>query len=110
MLVKVLMSLLVSGLLLYIIYFTLIKILFCKSRYCKEIDQRLILRWSIFAYLIVFHIYLFILFYQSGAGALDWTNPVFYFGIFPQLIVYFGLVAFFFIKRHALKKSLTKFQ
>lgn len=102
-LIKVFAFLFVNGLLLYFIYLVLTKVLFRKSNHRKEINLRLVFLWSLFAYFIVFNIYIFVLFYRNGFQSLHWTTAKFYLGIIAQLIIYIGLLAFFFIKRQALK-------
>jgi len=102
MLIKVFAFLLVSGLLLFVIYFTLTKLLFRKNKHRKEINLRLVFLWTIFAYFILFNVYIFVLIYRNGIDSLHWTNAKFYLGIIAQLTVYIGLLAYFFIKRHSL--------
>lgn len=108
MLIKVIAFLLVSGLLLYVIYFALTKLLFRKNKHRKEINLRLVFLWTIFAYFILFNVYIFILFYRNGIDSLHWTNAKFYLGILAQLTIYIGLLAYFFIKRHFLKKIINE--
>ena len=107
-LIKVTAFLLVSGLLLYVIYFCLTKILFRKSKHRKEINLRLAFLWTIFAYFILFNGYIFLLFYRNGIDSLHWANAKFYLGIIAQLTIYIGLVAYFFIKRHSLTKIINE--
>jgi len=108
MLLKVFAFLLVSGLLLYVIYFALSKVLFRKSKHRKEINLRLVFLWSLFAYFIVFNVYIFVLFYKNGIDSLHWTIPKFYLGIIAQLTIYIGLLAYFFIKRYSLNKIINE--
>jgi hypothetical protein len=107
LLIKVLIFLLANGLLLYILYFALSKILFQKSKQRKELILRLVFLWSIFACFILFNIYLFILIYRNGIDAFHWENPSFYLGILPQVLVYTGWIVFFFIKQNAFKKIIN---
>jgi hypothetical protein len=100
--------LLTSGLLLYIIYFALSKILFRKNNHPKEINLHLVFLWSLFTYFIVFNGYIFILFYKRGIDSLHWTSPIFYLSIISQMTVYIGIFAFFFIKRHSLKQIINE--
>lgn len=108
MLIKVIAFLLVSGLLFYLIYFALTKLLFRKNKNRKEINLRLVFLWTIFAYFILFNIYIFVLFYRNGIDSLHWTNAKFYLGIIAQLTIYIGLLAYFFIKRHSIKKIINE--
>ena len=108
MLIKVLAFLLVSGLLLYLIYFVLTKLLFRKNKHRKEINLRLVFLWTIFAYFILFNVYIFILFYRNGIDSLHWSSAKFYLGIIAQIIIYIGLLAYFFIKRHSLSKIINE--
>ena len=108
MLYKVLFFLFVSGLLLYVIYFILTKTLFRKNKHRKEINLRIVFLWTMLSYFIVFNVYIFVLFYKNGIDSLHWTNPRFYMGIVSQLTIYIGLICFFFIKRHSLKKIINE--
>ena len=108
MLTKVIAFLFVSGLLLFVIYFALTKILFRKNKHRKEINLRLVFLWTIFAYFILFNVYIFVLFYRNGIDSLHWTNAKFYLGIIVQLTIYIGLLAYFFIKRLSLKKIINE--
>lgn len=108
MLIKVMAFLLISGLLLYVIYFALTKLLFRKSKHRKEINLRLVFLWTIFAYFILFNVYIFVLFYKNGVDSFHWTNAKFYLGIIAQLTIYIGLLAYFFIKRYTLSKIINE--
>jgi hypothetical protein len=106
MLVKILVFFLLSRVLLYVIYFAFTKLLFRKNKHRREINLRLIFLWSIFAYFIVYNIYIFALFYH-GIDSLHWASPLFYLGIMAQLLTYLGLIIFFFVKRRTLKKIIN---
>jgi hypothetical protein len=106
--IKIFAFLLLSGFLLYVIYFTLSKILFRKSKFRKEANLQLALLWSIFSYFILFNIYLFILVYRNGVDSLLWTNIKFYLGIMSQIIIFIGVLVYFFIKRHTLIKIIKE--
>jgi len=108
MLIKVIAFLLISGLLLFVIYLMLTKLLFRKNKHRKEINLRLVFLWTIFAYFILFNVYIFVLFYRNGIDSLHWTNAKFYLGIIVQLTIYIGLLAYFFIKRLSLKKIINE--
>ena len=108
MLIKVVAFLAISGLLLYLIYFALVKLLFKKSKDRKEINLRLVFLWTLFVYLVAFNVYLFILFYRNGIDSFNFLNPKFYLGIIAQLTVYIAIIAFFFIKRRSLKKIINE--
>lgn len=108
MLIKVFAFLFVSGLLLYVIYFALTKILFRKSKYRKEINLRLVFLWAIVACFILFNAYIFILLYKNGIDSFHWTSATFYLGIIAHLIIYIGLLAYFFIKRQSLSKIINE--
>jgi hypothetical protein len=99
--------LLTSGLLIYACYFTLSKALFRKSRQRKELNLRFAFLWSLFAYFILFNVYLFVLIFINGTEAFQWTKPTFYLGILSQLIIYLGLIVYFFIKRRILKRIIN---
>jgi len=106
MLVKIVAFTAITALLLYIIYFVLTKTLFRKSSLDRTIALRLTFFWAIFAYLIMFNIYIAVLFYHNGIDSLQWTSPKFYLGIMAQLLVYVGLATLFFVKRHSYKKEI----
>lgn len=108
MVIRVIAFMLVSGILLYVIYFALTKLLFRKSKHRKEINLRLVFLWTLFAYFILFNVYLYYLFYRNGPDSLNWTSGKFYLGIIAQLAVYIGLNAYFFIKRHSLNKIINE--
>jgi len=108
MMIKVIAFLLISGLLLFVIYFVLTKLLFRKNKHRKEINLRLVFLWTIFAYFILFNVYIFVLFYRNGIDSLHWTNAKFYLGIIAQLTIYIGLLTYFFIKRHSLTKIINE--
>lgn len=108
MLIKLSAFFVVSGLLIYLIYFTLTKLLFRKSKDRKEINLRLVFLWSLLTYLIVFNIYLFILFYKNGIDFLNFLSLNVYLGIIAQLSIYVCLITYFFIKRHSLKKLINE--
>ena len=108
LLINVFAFLLASGILLYVIYFALSKILSRKSIHPKEVNLRLVFLWSLFTYFIVFNVYIFVLFYRNGIDSLHWTLAKFYLGIVSQLTIYIGLLAYFFIKRLSLKKFINE--
>jgi len=108
MMIKVLAFLLVSGLLLYLIYFVLTKLLFRKNKHRKEINLRLVFLWAIFSCFILFNVYIFVLIYRNGIDSLHWSSAKFYLGIIAQIIIYIGLLAYFFIKRHSLSKIINE--
>lgn len=108
MIVRVISFLLLSGVLLYAIYVALTKVLFRKSKHRKEINLRLVFLWTIFAYFILFNVYIFVLFYKNGIDSLHWTNRKLYLGIIAQITIYIGLLLFFFIERNNLKKIINE--
>ena len=107
MLTKIIVFFTVSGILLYAIYFALTKFLYRKSKQRKGLTLRLTFLWSLFVYFIVFNAYIFALFYRNGIDTLQWTNLKFYLGIMAQLLVFIGLIIFFYVKRHSLKKIIN---
>lgn len=108
LLIRVFSFLIISGLIMYLIYFALTKFLFKKNKHRKEINLRLVFLWTIFAYFILFNVYIFVLFYRNGIDSLHWTNANFYLGIIAQLLVYIGLIAFFFVKRGSLNNIINE--
>lgn len=108
MLIKIFTFIIVSGLLLFVFYFALTKLLFRKNEHRKEINLRLVFLWTIFVCFILFNVYIFILFYKNGIDSLHWASAKFYPGILPQLTIYIGLVVYFFVKRQSLIKIITE--
>ena len=107
LLLRIFSFLLASSILLYLIYFLLAKIMFRKSVNPREVNLRLVFLWAIMTYFLLFNVYLYFLFYRNGTGSFQWTNISFYLGILAQLIIYMGVLAYFFIKRHALKRIIN---
>jgi len=108
MLIKISAFLLVTVLLLCLVYFVLAKSLFKKARMRKEISLRLALLWTVFAWFILFSVYVFILFYKNGIENFHWTSFAFYPGVLAQLIIYIGLLIYFFIRRNAINKIINE--
>lgn len=108
MLVRILVFLLVSGIFLYIIYFVLTKVLFKENKDRKEINLRIIFLWSLFTYLIVFNIYVFLLFYKNGIDSLNLSSARFYLGFIGQMTIYICVILYFFIKRYSLRKCISE--
>jgi hypothetical protein len=106
-LIKVGVFVIVSGLLIWLIYFVLTKLLYRKSSQRKEISLKLVFLWAIFTYFILFNIYLFILFYRTGTDSMNFLSGKFYLGILAQLTIFICLIVFFFIKRNSLKKIIN---
>ena len=107
MIIKVFYFLIISGFLIYIIYFTLSKVLFKKSSNRKEINLQLTFLWSLLEFFVAFNIYIFVLFYKNGIDSSRWTTLNFYFGIIAQIILYIGIIAYFFIKRNFLMRMIN---
>ena len=106
-LIKVGVFILVSIFLLWVIYFALCKLLFRKSKQRKELSLKIVFLWTLFAYFILFNVYLFMLFYRTGTDSLNFSSGRFYLGIIAQLTIYICLIVFFFIKRNSLKKIIN---
>jgi hypothetical protein len=108
LLIRIFSFLFVSGILLYIIYFALSKILFKKSSHPRVINLRLVFLWSLFAYFVVFNVYFYILFYKNGTDSLHWTSLSCYLGIMAQIIIYILILIFFFVRRQSLNKIINE--
>jgi hypothetical protein len=106
-LISLLIFIALSGVLIYIIYFVLSKLLFKKSKQRKEISLRLTFLWSLFVFLIFYNIYIFIFLYRIGVENLNFASGVLYLGLLSQIFIYVALIIFFFIKRHTLKKIIN---
>lgn len=109
-LIKLLVFSLVSGLLLYLIYFFMTKFLFRKNKDRKEVNLRLVFLWSVLVYFILFNTYIFILFYRNGIASFHFNQAKFYPGIIAQLTLYIVLPVYFFIRRHALNQLINEKQ
>lgn len=92
----------VSGLIIYLLYFVLSKILFRKSKHRREITLRITFLWTLFACFILFNVYLFLFFYKVGIENINFSSGLFYLSILPQILIYFFIIIFFFIKRYTL--------
>jgi|GEM_PF-1822826 len=106
-LISLLIFIALSGVLVYVIYFVLSKLLFKKSKQRKEISLRLTFLWSLFVFFILFNTYIFIFLYRIGIDNLNFTSSILYLGLLPQIFVYLALIIFFFVKRHSLKKIIN---
>lgn len=106
-LLKAVAFLLVSILLIWLIYFSLSKLLLRKTKQRKEISLRLVFLWSLFVYFILFNVYLFVLFFKTGSDSLDARQSNFYLGCLPQLAIYLFLIVTFFLYRQSLKKEVS---
>jgi len=102
--IKVIGFLLATGGLLFLFYLAFAKRLFQKNKHRKEINLRLALLWAIFACFILFNAYIFVFFYRNGIDSSRWSNAKFYLSVLPQLFVYIGLPAYFFLKRRSLTR------
>jgi uncharacterized membrane protein YeiB len=108
MLLKVLIFMALSGLVLYLIYLGLTKIMFKKNVARKEVNLRLIFLWAMIIYLILFNIYFFILMFIEGVELFQWTKPIFYLGFMAQIIVYIVLIIYFLLKRNSLDRIINE--
>ena len=105
---KLFLFILISGFLLYIIYFIVTKFLYKKNLLRKEIQVRLSLLWSLVIFNILFNSYLYFLFYLNGLYNFNWMILTFYLGISAQLFIYIGIIIFYFIKRNTLNKLINE--
>jgi hypothetical protein len=106
-LISLLIFIALSGVLIYVIYFVLSKLLFKKSKQRKEISLRLIFLWTLFVFFILYNTYVFIFLYKIGVDNLNFASGLLYLGLLPQIFIYVALIIFFFIKRHSLKKIIN---
>ncbi len=105
--ISLLMFIALSGVLIYVIYFLLSKLLFKKSKQRKEISLRLAFLWSLFVFFILYNTYIFIFLFRVGVDNMNFASSVLYLGLLPQIFIYLALIIFFFIKRHTLKKIIN---
>jgi hypothetical protein len=95
---KLLCLMAISGLLIYLLFLVFSKILYKKSRHRREITLRLTFLWTIFALLLVFDIYLFVLFFYTEGDFLRSGSWMFILGILPQVILLTAVIILFIIK------------
>jgi hypothetical protein len=107
-LINLLIFIAITGLLLYILFFILSKIMYRKSLHRREITLRLTFLWSLIAFLIVLNFYLFFLYYHLGIENMLFTSWKFYIGILSQIIIYSTIIILFFIQRNSLKKIINE--
>ena len=105
---KLFLFIIISGFLLYIIYFTLTKFLYKKNVLRKEVKLRLSFLWSLVIFNILFNSYLYLFFYLNGLYDFNWMVLTFYLGISAQLFIYIGIIIFYFIKRNTLNKLINE--
>ena len=108
LMIRILVLLVSSGLLLYVIWFILSKLIYRKSDQRREISLRLSLLWSCFVFFLIFSIYLFLLFYFTGIERIDFLQFSSYLGILAQLVIFIALIVFFLIARQGLKNIIHK--
>jgi hypothetical protein len=106
-LISLLIFFALSGVLIYLIFFVLSKVLFKKSKQRKEISLRLTFLWSLFVFFILYNTYIFIFLHKIGVDNLNFASGLLYLGLLPQIFIYVALIFFFFIKRHTLKKIIN---
>lgn len=106
--IKLLLFSALSGILLYLMFFAFSKFLFKKSKHRRELMLRLTFLWSVFAMLILFNAYVFMLFYKTGIDNMDFSKWKFYLGIMTQIVIYLFVIIFFYIKRYSLIKLLNE--
>lgn len=106
-LISLLLFVALSGIIIYVIYFVLSKLLFKKSKQRKEISLRLAFLWTLFVFFILYNIYVFIFLYKIGVDNLNFASGLLYLGLLPHIFIYLALIVFFFIKRHTLKKIIN---
>lgn len=105
---RILIFLVVSGLLLYVIWFILSRLMYRNAGQRREISLRLSLLWSCVVFFLMFSIYLFLLFYFTGIERIDFGRLSSWSGILAQLVVFAGLIIFFMVNRQGLKKVIHK--
>lgn len=107
-LIKLLIFLGASGLLLFIVWFALTKLIFRKSRHRKEINLRLTFLWAITVFVFLLNVYFFVLFWRNGADALLWNHGRFLLGMIAQLVLLIGVILFFFLRRASLGRLIKE--
>jgi len=105
--IKAVIFIAISALLLYLIQFILTKLLFKKSEQRKEINIKLAFLWSMVIYILLFNVYWYFLVFLNGVDAFNWSTPSFYLGILAQILIFVGVVVYFFIKSAALTKIIN---
>lgn len=106
-LISLLIFFALSGIIIYVIYFVLSKLLFKKSEQRKEISLRLTFLWTLFVFFILYNTYISIFLFRVGIDNLNFASGLLYLGLLPQIFIYVAFIIFFFIKRHTLKKIIN---
>lgn len=104
---KAIVFLLIWGLVFYLVYFLLTKLLFANNAGLQR-DQLLKLNQlrAFIATVFIFCIYFFFLIKFNGLDKFQWAEPSFYLSILPQLLAIIGLVVLFNISYQSFTKKL----
>ena len=106
--IKLIFLLFLCGLIIYVLFFILSKILLRKSNYRKELALRIAFLWALLIFFMLFNVYLFVLFYMNGINKLNFINTKFYLGLLPQMLIYLSIITFFLLKRFKLISIISK--
>lgn len=107
MLIQVAFFIAFSGILLYLIYFVLTKVMYKKESQRKELSLRLTFLWSLLLLLLFFNIYFLLLIYYNGIESFHWGQALFYLGVLGQIIIFLMIVVLFFIRRYRVNKIIN---
>ncbi len=104
---KTVVFLFIWGLVFYLVYFLLTKLLFANNAGLQR-DQLLKLNQlrAVIATVVIFCVYLFFLIKFNGLDKFQWGEPSFYLSILPQLLTIIGLVVLFNINYQSFIKKL----
>jgi drug/metabolite transporter (DMT)-like permease len=106
-LINVLIFIAITGILLFVLFFILSKVLFRKSHHRREITLRLTFLWTLILFFLLINIYFFFLLFINGFDKIMSTNWKFYLGILSLEIICAVIILFFFIKRRTLKQIIN---
>jgi signal transduction histidine kinase len=98
--------LLLSGILIYIIYLILSRLLYQKWEQRKEFGIRLSFLWAVIVYFVFFNLYIGLLVYFTGPELINPLSFNFYLGILAQIVIYLAVIILFFISRKSLNQTL----
>lgn len=106
---KSLVFLLIWSVVFYLVYLLLTKLLFSKSgSLSRDSLLKVNLLRSLIIFLFLYCIYLFFLIREVGLEQFKFDIWQFYLSILPQLLVFFGIIAVYYISQQSFVNKLKK--
>lgn len=106
---KALVFLLIWGLVFYLVYLLLTKLLFSKSASMSRDNLlKVNLLRSLIVFQVLFCIYLLFLVREVGLEQFKFGSWPFYLAILPQLLVFFGVIAVYYFSQQSFVNKLKK--